>query len=27
MGFEEGWGICARQLEQVAQRVAERVDA
>ena len=27
MGFEEGWGICARQLEQVAQRLAEAVDA
>ena len=27
MGFEEGWGICAEQLERVAQRVAERVDA
>jgi uncharacterized protein YndB with AHSA1/START domain len=27
MGFEEGWGICANQLEQVAQRLAETVDA
>jgi len=27
MGFEEGWGICAGQLEQVARRLAETVDA
>ena len=27
MGFEEGWGICARQLEAVAQRVVETENA
>lgn len=27
MGFAEGWGICAAQLEQVAQRVGETADA
>jgi uncharacterized protein YndB with AHSA1/START domain len=27
MGFEEGWGICAGQLEQVAQRLAAMADA
>ena len=27
MGFEEGWGICADQLEAVAQKLAETEDA
>lgn len=27
MGFSEGWGICADQLEVVAKRLAEKVDA
>ena len=27
MGFAEGWGICASQLEAVAQRLAEKIDA
>jgi uncharacterized protein YndB with AHSA1/START domain len=27
MGFEQGWGICASQLEAVAQRLAETTDA
>jgi uncharacterized protein YndB with AHSA1/START domain len=27
MGFEQGWGICADQLEEVARRLAETGDA
>ena len=27
MGFAQGWGICADQLEQVAKTVAETADA
>jgi len=27
MGFEQGWSICADQLERVAQRLAETADA
>lgn len=27
LGFEQGWGICADQLEEVATRLAERADA
>jgi uncharacterized protein YndB with AHSA1/START domain len=27
MGFEEGWGLCAEQLGEVAQRLAETADA
>lgn len=27
MGFDEGWGVCADQLEEVAKKVAETADA
>ena len=27
MGFEQGWGICADQLGDVARRLAETADA
>lgn len=27
MGFEQGWGVCADQLEEVARRLAEQADA
>lgn len=27
MGFEEGWGICADQLEEVARQLTEKADA
>lgn len=27
MGFEQGWGQCADQLEEVSKRVAEKADA